>query len=37
MVGVVSPAGTSAGASYESTDALDNKSIGVVMQDKKAG
>jgi hypothetical protein len=37
MVGVVSPAGTIAGASYASTDALDNKSIVVVMQDKKGG
>ena len=37
MVGVVSPAGTSAGASYASTNALDNKSIVVVMQDKKGG
>ena len=37
MVGVVSPAGTSAGASYASTDDLDNTSIAVVMQDKKGG
>jgi hypothetical protein len=37
MVGVVSPVGTRAGTSYASTDTLDNKSIVVVIQDKKDG